>query len=326
MHNSEQGSPVAYTLNSLNQPVLTSTPFPKLLKTDCIGCHSRPDNVTIATLGQTRIPIVFNMAKPTYPADGSPSSSLAGGNFYWVAQGGGDKFGHNVHGISAPEIDPAPGNEVTDECATCHNSLATDQGCMGCHVPRHHATGSNTVVGAEDGWYRFLGAVMQSGAGFDITPDGVTGIEDPDWEQNPSSTVHNTYQGTTETYGSYLNTHSIDQKCAGCHGLFHTVTTAESTWIRHPVDMTIPDSGEFTSFTTYDPLVPVARQNVTEEDADFSAIKRDSDVVSCISCHRPHGSPYHSMLRWAFRAWPGIDPYTGEEAVDGCAVCHTLKN
>jgi hypothetical protein len=32
------------------------------------------------------------------------------------------------------------------------------------------------------------------------------------------------------------------------------------------------------------------------------------------------------MLRWAYRAWPGIDPYTGQVAINGCAVCHTSKD
>lgn len=329
MHNSEQGSPVAFTRNSLNQPVLREQPFAKLLKTDCVGCHSDSGGETIVFQGQTRIPIVFNMVEPTYPANGNSSSALAGGNFFWVSQIG-DQYGHNIAAISGQDLRlaSAPGGEsVTDECATCHQSLATEQtGCNGCHVPFHHAPGIEAVAGKNEGWFRFLGSVMERGNNTEATTDGVSGIEDPDWEQNPTSTKHNVYLGSTASYGSFLNTKTIDQKCVGCHSRFHDETIANSTWIRHPVDMTVPDSGEYSNFSTYDPLVPVARQNVTADDADFDAIKRGSDLVSCLSCHRAHGSPYPAMLRWAYRAWPGIDPYTGEQAVDGCAVCHTAKD
>jgi len=332
MHNSEEGKPVAFSLDNFNQPVPTALPFKRLLKTDCVGCHSQPGPETIIAMGSTKIPIVFNMLEPTYPPNGSQSSSLAGGNFFWVAQFG-DQYGHNVHDISEQDLRlggsiPAPGGNVgTDACATCHRTLATEEtGCNGCHVPRHHATGSNEVTGQEEGWYRFLGSVMQAGSQDDLPTEGVVGIEAPDWEQSPLPNKHNTYQGKPGPYGSFLDSGSIDQKCTGCHGLFHNETTANSTWIRHPVDMVIPDSGEFTGFTTYNPLVPVTRQDVIPEYAGFSEINRGSDMVSCISCHRAHGSPYPAMLRWAYRAWPGTDPYTGGEAVNGCAVCHTSKS
>lgn len=333
MHNSQQGSAVAFTRDESGQQILTQTPFNKLLKTDCVGCHSHSGSETIVAMGETRTPIVFNLIEPIYPPNGSSSSALAGGNFYWVAQGG-DQYGHNLHGISDQDARLgggvlAPGGNVStnNQCASCHRTLATElTGCNGCHIPFHHAKGDSEVASRDDGWYRFLGSVMQRGEEFASTPDGVVGIEDPDWEQNPSATRHNTYQGSTGPYASFLDSRSINQKCAGCHGLFHSETAASSAWVRHPVDMTIPNSGEFSAFTTYNPLVPVARPSVTAADANFSSINHGSDLVSCISCHRPHGSPYPAMLRWAYRAWPGDDPYTGSPAVNGCAVCHTTKD
>ena len=182
------------------------------------------------------------------------------------------------------------------------------------------------ISGRAEGWYRFLGSVMQRDDQIEPPPEGVVGIEAPDWEQSPLPDQHNTYQGKTGPYVSYLESGSIDQKCSGCHGRFHNETTANSTWIRHPVDVAIPDFGEFTGFSTYNPMVPVARQNVTPEDAGFSVINRGSDLVSCISCHRAHGSPYPAMLRWGYRDWPGIDSYTQQPALNGCAVCHTSKD
>jgi hypothetical protein len=208
----------------------------------------------------------------------------------------------------------------------CHGTLATPQsGCTGCHVPHHHANGSGIVAGRDEGWYRFLGSVMQRD-GSNVPPsEGVVGIEDPDWEQNPLPNRHNTYQGTTSPYANFLESGSMNQKCAGCHGVFHSQTAATSAWVRHPVNVAVPDSGEFAEFTMYTPQVPVARQNVAEMDRNFTEINRGSDVVACISCHRPHGSPYPAMLRWGYRDWPGFDPHTGKPADNGCAVCHTTK-
>ena len=331
MHNSEEGSPVAFTRDDTGQQVFREQPFGYLLKTDCLGCHSHAGAETIITLGETNVPIIFNLTEPTYPPEGSNTSTLAGGNFYWLLTKG-DAYGHNVYGIAAgdprfPFTQAPGGTEHTGECTNCHGTLATaESGCKGCHVPQHHAGSADVVAGRDNGWYRFLGSVMQDADSIEPTPEGVTGIEAADWEQNPQSDQHNTYQGKPGPFVSYLETGSIDQKCAGCHGLFHDSTTENSVWIRHPVDAIIPDFGEFTEFSVYNPMVPVARQNVNAQDAGFSSINRGADLVSCISCHRAHGSPYPALLRWGYRDWPGEDSHTHQFEDNVCAVCHTSKN
>jgi hypothetical protein len=73
MHNSQNGSAVD-----------SDGPSSHLLTTSCVGCHSHATD-TIVVVGETRIPIVFTHSKPTYPATGSPTSTLAGGNFFWVS-------------------------------------------------------------------------------------------------------------------------------------------------------------------------------------------------------------------------------------------------
>ncbi len=151
MHNSQDGA-----------PQYAGGPQANLLGNTCIGCHSSTNSSTIKEVGGSEIPVVYNTVAPDRP--------LAGGNFYWV-QTRGDQYGHNVitrdqtlqKGPGLGDRTGAPG------CTTsCHYSLAdwsfpwpnsrvTGNGCISCHTPSHHASGSTTAMAdEEDGWFRFL--------------------------------------------------------------------------------------------------------------------------------------------------------------------------
>ncbi len=314
---------------------------PALTVDTCVGCHTNSTSAeTIVDLGDgTRIPIVYNSNhEPTYPPTGTSSSALAGGNFYWIAQGD-DSKGHNVYGISAADMTltaGAPGQSAF--CSPCHDTLATeDSGCVGCHVPRHHADDSATIVDASAGSFRYLGDMMYGIFGFGTGPsgNGVMGIEDANWEQNPSSTQHNTYAGTDVAYthaamGPFLSYSSMGQFCAGCHGKFHhSMNSAQSVdlsvsgaWIRHPSDVVIPDDFEYQDYTVYNPLAPAAKPSITAGMLNSPDVVPGTDLVTCISCHRPHGSPYPDMLRWDYDTCETASGNTD----CGCFVCHTTKD
>ena len=313
MHNSQNGAPIN-----------PSGPQNNLLTTSCVGCHSSTSSATIVTLGSTQIPIVYNTVVPTNP--------LAGGNFYWVRKGGGnDRMGHNVYGISNTDatLTWAPGNAGAGcgGSGSCHKTLADPPnanmyklgGCQGCHVSvSHHA---------DKGWYRFLANQLHD------PNDYATGIESPDWEQNPSASNHNGYHGTTDVYsaGSGGSTeHTITSFCQGCHGAFHGPQSgvngtqnvdygmgSSSPWIRHPTDVALPSTGEYAGYnpvTSYSVQAPVAW-------IDPANPTRAGAVVMCLSCHRAHGSPYASMLRWDYTTMVASGGGTG-----GCFICHTLKD
>ena len=315
-------------------------PYDCLLAGDCVGCHSNDGSSTTYLLGTSIVPVV------NYTS-GEPSEYLAGGNFYWVANSGGndDAKGHNVLGIAdedvaIPRTVGAPGNQYGGGCQTngCHGSLAIaisgqdaslNGGCQGCHLKvRHHAndgTGAFKYVNSEtQGWYRFL--ARHSGTA--VTNNGVEGIEDADWQATTGATDHNEYLGipVDKTGSTSLTNGSMTAFCCGCHGNFHIQSTVASgdPWIRHPSDFVIPSEGEYSDITTYAPLSPVARPagfawvaGVPSPDAADG-----TDMVMCLSCHRPHGSPYADLLRWNYAATEA-----GSGTSDtGCFYCHTTKN
>lgn len=328
MHNSQDGASVV------------GTTLPALINTDCVGCHTS-DAETIVNLGDgTRIPIVYTTTAPNLE-QGTPTSMLAGGNFHWVGNGEDNK-GHNVFGISSRDrkLSKAPGDRgYAVGCDKCHGTLASlGTGCEGCHLPAHHADDSATVVASQGGYYRFLGNVMLNVfAGWPperlpanmSNAAGVIGIEDDDWEQTVSPTDHNSYAGVVVDYGAYplLGKSTVGQMCAGCHGDFHHAMNSaqgdfSGVWIRHPSDVLIPNEGEYAAYTAYNPLAPAAKQNLTAAMKNSDTVTPGSDVVTCISCHRPHGSPYPDMLRWNYDT---CDAGTANDEC-GCYVCHTAKD
>lgn len=264
-----------------------------------------------------------------------PENELAGGNFYWVTELG-EEHGHNVLSIPGvfedSKLSSAPGrpeSAVGSGCDGCHKEIT---GCISCHTPIHHADDSDAVVGETGGWYRFLksGANAHDGG-------GVEGIEDPDWEQIVSSTKHNEYQGaTTSASHTGINDSSMSDYCAGCHEFFHSETNVgtESPWFLHPAHYALPvDPGkEYHLYNTQDgvtigsfnPLAPVAREDLSSMTAPTNVVTPGSDQVFCLSCHRPHGTPNKDMLRWNYNGM--IAGTTEDTAGTGCFVCHTNKD
>jgi len=286
--------------------------------------------------GQSRVPVVYNTVEPTYSEEASSSGSsntLAGGNFYWVAHGC-NECGHNVTAIPGVDQDPnftqTPGFVSGITCSSCHgsgNMVLTK--CVFCHNPKHHADDSGPVVGDdEEVKYRFLSldyfhpSTFQEGT---YKFYGVAGIEDSDWQQTVSPTDHNEYCGAASS-GDYSGaSHSISRFCAACHWGFYGDNTGHGPWVRHPTDYALPNSGEYANYTTYNPLVPIARleNTLTSMTNPSSTVTPGEDQVSCLSCHRAHGSPYPDLLRWDYEN--ACEACT-KNSECGCFVCHTNKD
>ena len=111
--------------------------------------------------------------------------------------------------------------------------------------------------------------------------------------------------------------------CVGCHGEFHTQLDGNSNWIRHPSDAVLPNTGEYTAYTDYDPNVPVARPDLAAITSTGS-VANNADMVMCLSCHRAHGSPYDDMLRWDYSGM--VAGGGGTASGTGCFKCHSEKD
>jgi predicted CXXCH cytochrome family protein len=190
----------------------------------------------------------------------------------------------------------------------------------------HHADDTGPVVNsAAQGWYRFLAGHM-SGDGH-----GASGIEDNDWQFTYGTDDHNEYLGWSGAKTSSGSLSSLGDTmsgyCCGCHGNFHLEQDG-GVWVRHPSDVVIRNTGEYADafnavagIGTYDPQVPVARPDLTGWVAASGEVTLDTDLVMCLSCHRPHGSPYPDMLRWDYH-----DMEVGDSTKSGgCFSCHTQK-
>ena len=328
-------------------------PQPYLLATKgsspCVGCHSSSTSSTYYERGGCKVPVVL------YTGDSEPTSYLAGGNFYWVKEGLGndDTKGHNVFYNEGDDyLSAAPGDMGFASCVSncCHANLHLPYegtvmgpgniplpkglyGCQGCHLNvKHHAKDhpngeSGYVNSAEQGWYRFLAGHM-SGA-----VHGVEGYEHGEWEaglhdggNHQGATDHNEYLGVQKTggYGFGGLGHTTTAFCTGCHGVFHDYQY-DNGWIRHPSDAVIPNEREYQyvggASHLYDPLSPVGKQDISDATPD-TTVSAGSDVVMCLSCHRPHGSPNSDLLRWDYSAMVA----GGGGSDTGCFYCHTQKN
>lgn len=245
--------------------------------------------------------------------------------------------------------------DINSGAATWSNRL-TCAGTNGCHGSHTNADDFADIRGSHHGddsvidgttvakSYRFL--------------RGILGFEDSDWELTVSATDHNQYYGvdrTTTATGS-MNSQTISYLCAECHGMFHSndgTTTGSgiiqngpiidnaNPWLRHPTDFALKStdaSSEYLSYAdasgnlasspgtsaTYNYIAPLASATVPSSPISDPFSGTDNDIVTCLSCHRAHGSAHADLLRWDYTAM--VASSGGGFANKGCFACHTTKD
>lgn len=342
MHNSQNGIPEPRTGGASEQGLVTpecsnchGTNRPNLLKMDCIGCHAENpgggNNISLATGA---------------PQIAHTGTDLAAGNFAYVF-GGNDAKGHNVHGFNVGGAGPMqqefliipfdmpPGYDAASDYGGWNANAGTQNplmcaGTNGCHGNRQEIVPLRSIAGAHhanDAVLQF-GSISQAPQGGTVGTSyrflyGVKGGEDSDWEATfTAANDHNEYKG--EAWGSRgadpRSTGTMSSLCSTCHGSFHAsgasgIGTGSSPWIRHPTDVGMLTTGEFSSYT-YTQQVPVARVNIPDT-ANDTVATADNRIVMCLSCHRAHASANDDSLRWQYDATM-VTP-------NGCYNCHRGK-
>lgn len=337
MHNSQDGAPMASTGTFGEAIVADADPNGSLLSYGCIGCHTGT-NATGAG------PFVLSATAPTYGTD-----TLAGGNFYWVKTDASK--GHNVVGVGAATetLTSVPGAGSATVPAI---GALTCAGTMGCHGDRtvsdefgsvgggHHGSGGTPLADITKTYT--AGDATDMSDAFRML-GGIQGVEDADWEFTADGTMgsadHNLYYGVARTDEADVAAGSISSLCAQCHGDFHnganniSASTFGSPWVRHPTDFDMSGlaaTSEYSGYASYSLEAPVASDTMsvatvltTIDHSGGKGTATGNAIVTCISCHRAHGSPYADLLRWDYT---GMDAHAGTAVGTGCFACHTTKD
>ncbi len=343
MHNSQDGTEMMYNdaLDVGAQRALT--------RGSCVGCHTGTND------GSNVIPYVDDRgAVPTYTsADGTTGTTLAGGSFYWVRTGA-DNVGHNVEDIKAQDgvlLNTPPGLNAVINAVYDTAERLTCAGTNGCHGKQVDADSYGDLAGAhhgDDG--TITGDSLATSFRFLL---GVEGLEDSDWEYQPTKAAHNQYMGQDRTAdtqrlenGTSGGPSTISGLCGNCHADFHSNTAGEisnggtmsNPWMRHPTDFDMARAAGTTEYEQYNAAASGAAAGTYSVEApvasaDVSAVLQnvnvttgdDTAIVTCISCHRAHGSPYADLLRWDYAGMIAHNA-TGQDTDNGCFVCHTTKD
>ena len=337
MHNSQDGSAMA-TYGADGKPWKGTGPLPALTRGTCLGCHGI-GTAKIVTIGGSAIPQVYHT---------DASGDLAGGNFAYIlgtksrVTADGNSAGHNVVALGQNEtvLTVPPSGEKGHPTSVTNTNLrcAGKYGCHGTRVDNtktelqqlkgaHHQNVDGKCDTADTNYnsYRFL--------------RGVKGLENTGtykW-QNYDADNHNEYFGATtpmsdacgSCHGSGMAAmpanNTISGFCGTCHGSYHLREgiggDISSPFTRHPTDVVLPSdvNKEYKDYTSYSVEAPVGRTTVPA--APSSTVTPGTDVVTCLSCHAAHATPYADMLRWDYSGM-----VAGGGGSGGCFTCHTQKD
>jgi len=326
-----------------------------LLLYSCINCHS---GATGSATTPNGAPIVLRTSG--VPGGQGPLQTLAGGDFYWVANDT-DSKGHNVDVIVGQDLaiganignnppgwdenyaQDALGDTVAAGAADWGTNQLTCAGQYGCHGD-HGVVGNDAgIVGSHHG--NTGGTASQANGATTVGASyrfcaGINGLEHSNWEWNATTSAHNEYFGTTynDTGGAPggNDLRTISYFCALCHGDFHAsgdIGGSTTPWQRHPTDIVLfsgsRGTDEYSNYNQgggYNLQAPVARGAVPA--SSDSTVVVDSGntatgaIVMCLSCHRAHGSDQPDILRWDYSTIIA----GGGSLNSGCFVCHTTKD
>ena len=317
MHNSQGGADMA-----TYGPSTGENPNPCLTLGDCIGCHAynSGSGANVEDISGSMVPQVWHIG-----------TDLAAGNFKYIASNADDTKGHNVAAIDVEGTITSgpPGDENSSGITTD----LTCAGVKGCHGDRTATDETASVKGSHHSGVSGLCDTADTVANSYRFLKGVKGYENMHVTykyQNHDSQYHNEYYGVSnrgaEGTLTVPGSNSMSGFCAECHGNFHGTGSGDigtaSPWLRHPTDIVLTNSGEYTNYTTYSIVAPVARTSLgtINTGGTNNIVTPGTDVVMCLSCHGAHATNFYKLMRWDYAS------STLSTALAGCGVCHTTKN
>ncbi len=312
MHNSQNNAPMAKTDSGGN----STTPFGHLTRASCTGCHA-------GLITDSGAPNIFGT---TY---GSGGNTTAGGTFAAtiVDSAAGDYHKvHNVRDITWTKeevelLNATPGAESGGYTEPAGANQLTCAGTLGCHGDHTQAGSDAGIRGFHHGWkegYRYL--QFYDGA----ASTAIKGKGSSNWELGgATATNHNVYYATSGINDTARD--SISALCSLCHGDFHGDTDVHngSTWIRHPTEnlLSAATGWNMASVTVDYENNPFGFNGAEYTSASTtSAYTTNGARVTCVSCHRAHGTPYNDILRWDYATMSA-----GGGGTTGCLGCHHLQ-
>ncbi len=347
MHNSQDNAP----MNFDDSP----TPNENLTRGSCYGCHAQGGGTATVVQGTSIIPQVMHSGTKHLAAGNfGYITGMAG-------SGAADNKGHNIGNLTGTDsvLYGPPGGirqSFHYDGGVVNTDNLTCAGTNGCHGYRYPA--SSYPEGISGAHHKNVGGQLtvadETGNSYRFIM-GVQGYESDDWQENATSGNHNEYLALDAPVqlgcagGAVLSCHvsgsgvqapdgTMSQFCATCHGNFHTLTVGDGTddvpnssgvgavanspFIRHPTDLSLPAIGEYAAYTSYDLQSPVGRLAVPA--TPNSSVVPGSDAVMCLSCHLSHASDFPSMLRWDYDLM--IAGNGGGASGSGCFACHTTKD
>jgi hypothetical protein len=285
----------------------------------CLGCHG----LNGSTVGGA--PNIFGKI---------PGEMTAAGTFApFVVDNAGDDY-HKVHNVrdmspwthderellyAIPGVDTGGQHMELDGASELY--CAGYRGCHGRH-DESCDTSDKGIKGFHHGTYegyRYLQFYDNS----DHTP--IKGKGSPDWEyRGADESNHNVYYAM-DNMGATTDD-SISALCAMCHGEFHGDDADEvrsgGNWIRHPTENLLSAAG----FTMDSVNVDVMNNPFGFHGAYYEAVSTDNMAnyttdgarVTCLSCHRAHGTHNPDILRFDY----GTQNAGSTSVTTGCLGCH----
>jgi hypothetical protein len=304
MHNSQNGTKVSTACAPAESCA-------HLTKSSCLGCHGQGGSVVGGA------PNIFGTTTRT--AGGTFATTVvdnAAGDYHKV---------HNVTDITWTQtetelLNATPGAEsggYTEPDGSAELACAGYLGCHGMHDGTknsdagirgfHHCTYTG---------YRYLQFYDSA------THTPTLGKGSSTWESSGATAANHNIYYALNGHTDDTNKDSISALCSLCHGEFHAgadVYTSGS-FIRHPTENLLSDAAGWVmaSVTVDYENNPFGFNGTPYNNATTNGAYTTTGArVTCVSCHRAHGTANADILRWDYSTQSA-----GGGGTTGCLGCH----